>query len=174
MTTLKSTNELYNEFKHLIDSTIKRNYRLLAALRLERKDVAQDLAIAMMSAIDKFDPSRSESLAMHIACSLQYEIFNMKQRFKPHGMTGVPQDTCVDFIYINDDRSDYAYGLPSNDGKNMFESSELLSGLSENEDRVLKPKLKGNRISKNRQIAIPDGVWQKYSETYESERRIAA
>ena len=70
---------LYKEHKHLIGKIINRNWPLLAALKLEREDVSQELSIAMIEAIQRFDPERSESLERYLWYSLQYEVLNMKQ-----------------------------------------------------------------------------------------------
>lgn len=97
---------LYEEHKNLICRTIWRNRPLLAALRLENDDVAQQLSITMLSAIKKFDPNKSASLRVHIKHSLQYEILNMKRRHKPHGITGVPNGCRLNF-HSFDNRGEY-------------------------------------------------------------------
>ncbi len=49
-------NKLFLQHKNLINITIRRNRRLIAALRLETDDVAQELSIKMLAAIDSFNP----------------------------------------------------------------------------------------------------------------------
>lgn len=92
---------LFEQHKNLINRTIRRNRPLLSALRLEDEDVAQQLSIAMLSAIRRFDPDRSESLAACIWYSLQYEVLNIKRRYKPHGVTGVPRGYRLEFLYLD-------------------------------------------------------------------------
>lgn len=98
---MESVESLFEKHKNLIQKTIWRNRPLLSALHLEDEDVAQQLAIALLLAIRRFDPDRSESLTAYLRYSLQYEILNIKRRFKPHGVTGVPQGCRVDFLYLD-------------------------------------------------------------------------
>lgn len=63
-----------------------RHRLLLFALHLDRDDVYQELAIAALRAIESFDPSRSNSIKVHIWAKLQYAILDIKERHKPHGL----------------------------------------------------------------------------------------
>lgn len=170
-----SIETLYEEHKSLINSTIRRNRPLLAALRLESEDVAQDLSIAMLSAIERFNPERSESLAAHITCSLQYEILNIKRRHKPHGITGVPKGERINFLYMDDELPNGgSYEIPSYDDTSAFEVSELLESLSEPESKVIELRTNGVYLRQKAQTATLNGVRRKYNAFYENERRVAA
>jgi len=173
--TTKSIETLFEEHQNLIQSMIRRNRPLLAALHLEDEDVAQDLSIRVLSAIERFDSERSESLAAHITCSLQYEILDMKRRYKPHGVTGVPKDKRMKFLYLDAVQTDGSiYEIPSYDDTSAFEVSELLENLSEPETEILDLKIKGFCLRRKTQTEALSGVRGKYTALYDNERRIAA
>ena len=158
---------LFEKHKSLINKAIWRNRPLLAALRLEDEDVAQQLAIAMLSAIRKFNPDRSASIAAHIRCSLQYEILSIKRRHKPHGVTGVPKDRRLDFLYLDNTLPDGSrYELPSNDDVTAVEFSELLESLSEPEAEAVRLKIKGYRLRRKTHTSALSAVRRKYVALY--------
>lgn len=80
-------NNIFMEHVDLINRTMRRHRLLLYALHLDRDDVYQELAIAALRAIDSFDPSRSDSVEVHIWAKLQYAVLNIKQKHKPYGLT---------------------------------------------------------------------------------------
>lgn len=82
-------NDLFFDYTDLIRRIMRRNRLLLYALRLEQEDVYQELAMAALTAIDTFDPSRSRSLEAHVWMKLQYRVLTMKQQYKPGGLTGL-------------------------------------------------------------------------------------
>lgn len=79
-------NNIFIENMELINRTMHRHRLLLFALHLDRDDVYQELAIAALRAIESFDPSRSNSIKVHIWAKLQYAILDIKERHKPHGL----------------------------------------------------------------------------------------
>ena len=99
---------LFVKHKSLIESAIRRNRPLLAAIRIEHEDAAQQLAIAMLSAIRKFKPGRSLSLRAYIKTTLQYEIQKIKRHHKPHGITGVPKGARLSFLYLDNMMTSHA------------------------------------------------------------------
>lgn len=83
-----SRNAIFMENEGMIQRTIRRNWPLIVALHLERDDVYQELAVAVLNAIDSFDPMRSECIRTHIWMQLQYAILSIKRRYRPSGLTG--------------------------------------------------------------------------------------
>ncbi len=159
--------QLYEEHKKLITKTIWRNRALLTALQLEDEDVSQQLAIVMLSAIRRFDPGRSSSLAAHIRCSLQYEILNIKRRHKPHGVTGIPKGMRVGFRYIGSIMPDgAAFELPYFDDTSGLEVSKLLSDMSEIEAIAVSMRIRGFPLKRKAHTAAIAGVRQRYTALY--------
>ena len=66
-----SRNEIFLENEGMIWRVMRHNWPLICALRLDRDDVYQELAMAALSAIDNFDPARSECIQAHIWMKLQ-------------------------------------------------------------------------------------------------------
>ncbi len=176
------TNEDRNEFflKHqnLIDITIRRNRRLLAALRLETEDVVQELSIKMLKAINSFDSCRSPIIEAHILKQLQYCVLDLKRRFKPHGMTGVGRDVRPEYVYIDGvSDSGITFEIPSHDDHSIVNISDFLDGLTEHERETLNRKLEGHNPKTKRQTAVITDIRERLMEYYnqnENEGRTAA
>ena len=82
-----SRNEIFLENEGMIWRVMRRNWPLICALRLDRDDVYQELAMAALSAIDNFDPTRSECIQAHIWMKLQYAVLDIKRQYRPCGLT---------------------------------------------------------------------------------------
>ena len=83
-----SRNEIFLENEGMIWRVMRRNWPLICAMRLDRDDVYQELALAALNAIDTFDPMRSECIQAHIWMKLQYAILTIKRQHRPGGVTG--------------------------------------------------------------------------------------
>ena len=83
-----SRNEIFLENEGMIRRVMRRNWPLICAMRLDRDDVYQELAIAALNAIDTFDPTRSECIRAHIWMKLQYAVLDIKRQYRPCGITG--------------------------------------------------------------------------------------
>lgn len=164
---MEPVESLFEQHKNLIQKTIWRNRPLLSALHLEDEDVAQQLAIALLLAIRRFDPDRSESLTAYLRYSLQYEILNIKRRFKPHGVTGIPECRRVDFLYLDNVLTgDRAYELPSDDDISSLEVSELFERLTAEETEAVFLKVYGFPIRRKVHTAALNGAGRRYKELY--------
>jgi len=144
----ETRNMLFLEHQDLINRIIRRNRRLIAALWLETADVAQDLSIVMLLAIEKFDPLRCDSLPAFLMYKMQYAILDIRRRYKPHGMTGA-KDARPEYAYI-DKVSDtgIVWEIPAYDDTGIFEMSEFVSNLTEFERDTLKQKIDGYYLRK--------------------------
>jgi DNA-directed RNA polymerase specialized sigma24 family protein len=162
---------LFAEHSHLINRAIQINRPLLTALRLEDEDVAQHLAITMLAAIRKFDSERSASLAAYISCSLQYEILNIKRRHRPHGITGVPKNRRIDFMYL-DNEPDDDHKPHMFDDISALDVSEWLESLSDLETEIIEMRVQGHSIKRKEHITALDEARDKYTALY-GERRVA-
>lgn len=136
-------NEFMVSHSYLIKRSIYRNMTLLKALGLETNDVYQELAIAMLKAIDGFDPRRSDSLAAHVTVKLQYAILKLKEVHKPCGLTG-QKGKRVSFASIEGYYSD---GRPLEiyfeDDFGEVEISEVFAILTADERETLCQRMEG-------------------------------
>lgn len=130
---------------HLIHAAIRRNRTLLKALRLETEDVYQDLAMAMLKAIDGFDPSRSSSLDAHINAKLHYAILDIKRKHKPGGVIGREGKyvTITSVECFHD--GDRALELPVYDAFDDVDISDALAALTAPERETLRNSMDGEK-----------------------------
>lgn len=160
-------NDLFLQYEPVIRWTIKRNYALIQALCLDISDVYQDFCIAAMRAIDGFDPRKSDSLKTHLVCRLQYEVKNLKRRYKPYGMTGA-QPAGVVFCSI-DYQPDTTCRLkiPVEAPYDLVEFHEALDLLTLAERNAVEEKMQGSYQHKKQQRALLTTAAEKLSQYYE-------
>ena len=79
-------NEIFMDNEGMIRRVMRRNWALICAMRLDWDDVYQ-LAMAALSAIETFDPTRSECIQAHIWMKLQYAVLDIKRQYRPCGLT---------------------------------------------------------------------------------------
>lgn len=80
-------NEIFMDNEGMIHRVMRRNWPLIHAMRLDRDDVYQELAMAALNAIENFDPTRSACIQAHIWMQLQYAVLTIKRQYKPCGLT---------------------------------------------------------------------------------------
>ena len=81
-------NEIFMDNEGMIRRVMRRNWALICAMRLDWDDVYQELAMAALSAIETFDPTRSECIQAHIWMKLQYAVLDIKRQYRPCGQIG--------------------------------------------------------------------------------------
>ena len=141
---LTNRNELLVEYEPIIKWVIRNNQTLIRALALDYDDVYQDLCIAAIKAIDGFDPERSSSLKTHLVCKLQYEIKNLKVRYKPYGMTGTKK-ACPTFHSLDDQWKNHQIDIPVDSPFDFIEFKEALTMLSFEERKAVTEKICGKQ-----------------------------
>jgi DNA-directed RNA polymerase specialized sigma24 family protein len=161
---------------HLIHAAIRRNRTLLYALRLETEDVYQELAMAMLKAIDSFDPSRSHSLGAHINAKLKYAILDLKKNHKPGGVTGSMGQrisvTSVDSYY--DDGSALELEDSVSDYFGNADISDALATLTEPERKTLCKSLYGDKPRTRDQRSLLDSAREKIMSFYHGDELLVA
>ena len=98
----KNEESLFMEHCGKIKGLMRKNRSTLSALHLEDEDVWQQLSIALLLAIRRFDPGGSASPDAHIWRFLRHEMLNIKRRSGPHGVTGVPRGFRPDFTRLDE------------------------------------------------------------------------
>ena len=92
-------------YEDMIRRIMRRNYPLLHALRLEPEDVYQDLALTAIQAARAFDSARSDSVEAHVWMQLQYAVLDMKQKYRPGGLTGLNgARPCLNSVEYDEER----------------------------------------------------------------------
>lgn len=82
-------NILFSNYTNMIKRSMNRNRLLIYALRLDREDVYQELSMAVLAAIDSFDPKRSTNMDAHVWMNLKFKILSFKRQYRPGGITGL-------------------------------------------------------------------------------------
>lgn len=164
---LLNIDAIFKEHQHIIKSVMWRNRALIEALQLEREDVAQDLALAMLTAIPKFDPARSASLGAYLRCKLKYELLTIKRRYRPHGITGLLPEKRLVFLFVDAELpGGGAYELPVTDDVSGIEAWELCRDLSPDQAHALRLKLHGYYLRRKAQLSALGEVSHKYAAMY--------
>lgn len=160
-------NELIMKNESVIYAVIRRNWVLIRALHLDVEDVYQDLYIAAMRAVEGFDSKKSDSLQTHLASRLQYEIRNLKRRYKPYGMTGA-YAADIQFCSL-DDRPEGRRPLeiPSEAPFSLVEFKEALEALSPEELSVVDEKIRGVQLRTKKQRTLVCAAQEKLQKYYE-------
>ena len=104
-------NEIVEDNLWRINATIKRNWALIRAARMDKEDVYQQLAVRLIRAVGTFDPEKG-TLEQHLNAQLQFEMLNCKDPIRLHGMRDVPRDfrgdKIISFESIHEDSPHYA------------------------------------------------------------------
>jgi hypothetical protein len=168
--TLNIETSLFEEHKNLIERAIWKNRPLLSALRIEDEDAAQQLAIAMLKAIRRYDAKRFTSLAVYLGYYLQYEILNIKRRYRPYGIKGAPKGYNPEMMFLDvDSQDDYMCGIPCNDDLSGLEFSELSDCLSDLENEAVTYRIQGYPLRRKVHTDALDSARRKYVALYLNE-----
>lgn len=88
--TISECNKTVEQYLWCIDSVIGQNYAKIQAARLERDDVYQALAVRLIRAVDRYDPSKGCSLKHHIFVQLKYELLTCNSPQMKFGLQSAP------------------------------------------------------------------------------------
>lgn len=165
-------NQIFMENEEIITRVMRRNAPLLRALRLEWDDIYQELAVAMLNAINTFDPARSESLRAHIWMKLQYAVLDIKRRHSPHGMTAMGNSLSPQF-YSVELAEEQGYPLPNRayhaeDAIREQRLNQAMSRLEPQERHVVILYLNGESLRKKAQRAEFASAVEKLRRFYEA------
>ena len=156
-------------YESMIRRVMRRNYPLLHALRLEPEDVYQDLAVTAIQAARAFDPARSASLEAHVWMQLQYAVLDMKEQFRPGGLTGLNgARPCLNSVEYDEERGfplaapEYSEPVPN------LRLRQALSRLEPQERQVVVLYLEGERPRRNQRDSFHSAL-EKLREFYLSQ-----
>lgn len=151
--TIKERNRIVEQYENIAWWMINKNRRLIAALRLEDLDVYQELIIALIKAVDKYDPERG-TLKGFIFMKLQYAILNLKQMHKPYGMTRLsgiqPQVQSLDYV----PEDDFPLEIPCEGDFALVELMDAFETLEKEKKEIIRKQNEGIQIRKNREKAL--------------------
>ena len=88
--TIEQRNEIVSQYLWCIDSVMRQNYAKIQAARLEWDDVHQALAVRLIRAVERYDPSKGCSMKHHIFTQLQYELLTCNSPLNKFGIRNAP------------------------------------------------------------------------------------
>jgi DNA-directed RNA polymerase specialized sigma24 family protein len=74
---VEQRNATFAEYERLIHFTVRRHMGMLEALQMEYEDMAQEMAICLLRAIESFDPTRNMKASTYYIGQLQYGILSL-------------------------------------------------------------------------------------------------
>ncbi len=95
---VQERNEKFLELKKYIGITIKKNWRLVRATRMEYEDVYQELSLQMLRAIDRYEGKNEANLKTFFEKTLEYKFKTYLFRHCMHGLSG-DADKCPRFVF---------------------------------------------------------------------------
>ena len=75
--TIEQRNSIFEEYRNLIHFTVRRHKSLREALRMDADDLAQELSISLLKAIEQYDPSRGAKPSTYYFKKLRYAVLNL-------------------------------------------------------------------------------------------------
>jgi len=88
--TVSERNDLVEEYLWCIDSVIWKNRTMMAGAHLDREDVYQSLAVRLVKAVGRYDPSKGRSLKGYIFDQLKYELLSCSSPQAKYGFRDAP------------------------------------------------------------------------------------
>ncbi len=83
-------NDLVENYLWCIDSVIWQNKTLVIGAHLDREDVYQSLALRLIQAVKRYDPSKGRSLKGYIFDQLKYELLSCSSPQAKYGFREAP------------------------------------------------------------------------------------
>ena len=141
--TLEQRNQQFDEYTGIINSTVYNHQSLLKALRIEAEDLKQELAIVLLQAIEKFDPSRGAKASTYYFQQLRYGVLNLwRESSREKRLANI---NALPLVYQNNDGEEV---LREPSYEEDFETAlivdEFMGALSEHEKTVLDRVLDGH------------------------------
>lgn len=90
--TLSQRNSLVEQYLWCIDSVIWQNRTLMIGAHLDREDVYQSLAVRLIQAVGRYDPTKGRSLKGYIFDQLKYELLTCGSPRAKYGFREAPYD----------------------------------------------------------------------------------
>jgi len=104
--TVSQRNALVENYLWCIDSVIWQNKTLVIGAHLDREDVYQSLALRLIRAVGRYDPSKGRSLKGYIFDQLKYELLSCSSPQAKYGFREAPYhlyDTVVSMDSLAED-----------------------------------------------------------------------
>lgn len=88
--TTQQRNSLVDQYLWCIDSVIRQNQTLIIGAHLDHEDVYQSLALRLIQAVGRYDPTKGRSLKGYIFDQLKFEILTCGSPRAKYGFREAP------------------------------------------------------------------------------------
>lgn len=88
--TTQQRNSLVEQYLWCIDSVIWQNQTLMIGAHLDREDVYQSLALRLIRAVERYDPTKGRSLKGYIFDQLRFELLTCSSPQVKYGFRDAP------------------------------------------------------------------------------------
>jgi DNA-directed RNA polymerase specialized sigma24 family protein len=75
--TIKQRNTIFVEYMKIIHFTVNRHHSMLSVLRMDGDDLAQELAICLLKAIERYNSDRGAKPSTYYFKALRYGVLNL-------------------------------------------------------------------------------------------------
>lgn len=87
---IEQRNETVAQYLWCIDSVMRQNYAKIQAARLDWDDVHQALAVRLIQAVERYDPTKGCGMKHHIFTQLRYELLTCNSPLNKFGIRNAP------------------------------------------------------------------------------------
>jgi DNA-directed RNA polymerase specialized sigma24 family protein len=148
--TIEQRNTIFAEYMKIIRFTVNRHHSMLQVLRMDGDDLAQELAICLLKAIERYDDSRGAKPSTYYFKALRYGVLQLwREQMRKIRVANLQASslTCSD-EYGEESTVDVPYMVDYDDELMV---QEFLQTLSEYERTTLVRKIQGHEPSDRRQ-----------------------
>jgi len=75
--TAEQHNVIFEEYMNIIHFTVNRHYSMIRVLRMDSEDLAQELAICLLKAIERYEADRGAKPSTYYFKALRYGVLNL-------------------------------------------------------------------------------------------------
>ena len=147
--TITQRNIIFEEYMKIIRYTVNRHQSMLKILRMEGEDLAQELAICLLKAIERYDANRGAKPSTYYFKSLRYGVLNMwREQMRLIRLANVQ---AMSLTYADEHGEDSELEVPFIvDYDDALMVKEFLQTLSECERNTLSQKMHGHEPNDRR------------------------
>ena len=140
--TITQRNTIFDEYMNIIRYTVNRHKSMLKALRMESEDLAQELAICLLKAIERYDDTRGAKPSTYYFKALRYGVLQLwreqRRMIRFANIQAMPLTHTNE--YGEDSELDVTFTVDYDDDLMV---KEFLQTLSERERNTLAQKMNG-------------------------------
>ena len=158
--TLTERNKIFEEYQNLIYFTVYRHKSLMEAMRMDADDLRQELAICLMKAIERYDPTLGAKPSTYFIKILRYGVLELwREHIRLKRLANIQ---AVPLTYTNEDGEEITLEVPyEEDYDTDILIQDFFRKLSRHERVTLGRKLDGEDPEDKRHQRYMDIIKRK-------------